>query len=179
MTKYILIREIDWNNLSQLNRCDNSFLVEHQWRLYTRDDDICYTLSPARQFTKSYPPEELEYASYIDNPEKTIFFAYINEQLAGQIILRKNWNGYAYIEDIAVDSRFRRQGVGRRLMDRAVEWAKSKLLPGMMLETSSVNVTACQFYQSFGFKLGGFDRFLYRAMLPGTEEVAMYWYLIF
>jgi len=64
-------------------------------------------------------------------------------------------------------------------MDRAVEWAKSKLLPGMMLETSSVNVTACQFYQSFGFKLGGFDRFLYRAMLPGTEEVAMYWYLIF
>ena len=175
----ILIREIDWNNLSQINRCDNSFLVEHQWRLFTRDGDICYTQAPARKYLKHYPPEELDYASYIDNPEKTVFFAYIDEQLAGQIILRKNWNGYAYIEDIAVDSSFRRQGIGRQLMERAIEWAKSRRLPGIMLETSNVNVTACQFYQSLGFKLGGFDRFLYLAVMPGTEEVAVYWYLIF
>ena len=30
----IQIHEIDQNSLSQLNQCDNSFLVEHQWRLY-------------------------------------------------------------------------------------------------------------------------------------------------
>lgn len=66
----------------------------------------------------------MDYASYIDNPEKTVFFAYIDEQLTGQIILRKNWNGFAYVEDIAVDSRFRRQGIGRRLMNRAGVWAK-------------------------------------------------------
>jgi ribosomal protein S18 acetylase RimI-like enzyme len=175
----IQIREIDKDNLSQINCCDNSFLVENKFRLHARDEEITYSSAPARPFLKSYPPDELDYSSYIDNPEKTIFFAYCDEQLAGQIILRKNWNGYAYVEDIAVDSRFRRQGIGKRLMVQSVEWAKSKALTGIMLETSNVNIAACQFYERFGFKLGGFDRFLYKAVMPGTEEVAMYWYLVF
>ena len=147
--------------------------------IYTCEDEIHYTLAPARPFIKRYPPEDLDYAGYIENPEKTVFFAFIDEQPAGQIILRKNWNGYAYIEDIAVDSRFRKQGIGKRLMEQAEEWAKSKMLPGIMLETSNVNVTACRFYENFGFKLGGFDRYLYQATMPGTEEVALYWYLFF
>jgi streptothricin acetyltransferase len=64
-------------------------------------------------------------------------------------------------------------------MEQAVEWAKSKVVPGIMLETSNVNVTACQFYEQFGFNLGGFDRFLDQAIMPGTDEVAMYWDLVF
>ena len=64
-------------------------------------------------------------------------------------------------------------------MEKAVEWTKSLGLPGIMLETSNINVAACQFYEQFGFKLGGFDRFLYLATLPDTEEVALFWYLIF
>jgi streptothricin acetyltransferase len=179
MIMNIQIREINQDNLAQINQCDNSFQVEKQCCLFTRGDDIYYTLAPARKFMKRYPPETLDYTSYIGNPEKTVFFAYTDGQLAGQIILRKNWNGYAYIEDIAVDTHFRRQGIGRLLMERAAKWAKSKNLPGIMLETSSINVTACQFYEHFGFKLGGFDRFLYQAVIPGTEEVAIFWYLIF
>jgi ribosomal protein S18 acetylase RimI-like enzyme len=110
---FIQIREIRQDNLSQINQCDNSFLVEKKWRQHARAEEISYTLAPAHRFLKRYPPEELDYASYIDNPEKTVFFAYFDEQLACQVILRTNWNGYAYIEDIAVDSRFRRQGIGR------------------------------------------------------------------
>ena len=173
------IRAISLENLSQINQCDNSFSVEHKYRIQARDDEIFCTLVPAQHFYKRYPPEELDYANYIDNPEKTVFFAYIDEELAGQIILRKNWNGHAYIEDIAVEVRFRRRGIGTLLMGQAVEWAKSNRLPGIMLETSNVNVPACRFYEQYGFKLGGFDRYLYQAVIPETEEVALYWYLIF
>jgi ribosomal protein S18 acetylase RimI-like enzyme len=177
MNTNLQIREINLDNLLHINQCDNSFLVEKKLRFHARDDEIGYSLAPANRFLKRYPAEELDYASYINNPEKVVFFAYAEGQLAGQIILRKNWNGFAYVEDIAVDSYFRRQGIGKRLMEKAVEWAESKQLPGITLETSNVNVPACQFYEHFGFKLGGFDRFLYQATMPGTEEVAMYWYL--
>jgi ribosomal protein S18 acetylase RimI-like enzyme len=179
MRSIIEIHQIDQDNLFQINLCDNSFLVEEKLRLYTKEQEILYSSVPINHFVKSYPPEEIDYSSYIDNPEKNVYFAFIEGQLAGQIILRKNWNGYAYIEDIAVDCSFRRQGVGQRLMVQAVEWARSKALPGIMLETSNVNVPACKFYAHFGFKLGGFDRYLYQAVMPGTQEVAMYWYLTF
>jgi streptothricin acetyltransferase len=175
----IQIREINQDRLSHINRCDNSFLVETKLRLHAMDEVLTYSSVPAHPFLKRYPPDQLEYSNYIDNPEKTIFLAYLDEQLAGQIILRKNWNGYAYVEDITVDSHFRRLGIGKQLMEQAVVWTKSVALPGIMLETSNVNVAACQFYERFGFKLGGFDRFLYQAVMPGTEEVAIYWYLLF
>jgi streptothricin acetyltransferase len=175
----IQIREMDEENLPQINQCNNSFLVENKYSLHAYNDEISYSLVPATRFIKNYPPEELDFASYIGNPEKTVFFAYVDDHLAGQIILRKNWNRFAYVEDIAIDSGYRRQGIGRRLMAKAVEWTKSKQLPGIMLETSNVNIAACQFYERFGFKLGGFDRYLYQAVMPETEEVALYWYLIF
>jgi streptothricin acetyltransferase len=175
----IQIREICQENLTQINQCDNSFLVEDKYRLHAQNEEIFCSLEPAYRFWKNYPPEELDFAGYIGNPEKTVFFAYIDGLLGGQIILRKNWNGFAYIEDIAVDSSYRRRGIGWHLMEKAVEWSKSKKLPGIMLETSNVNKAACLFYEHFGFKLGGFDRYLYQALMPETEEVAMYWYLIF
>jgi len=175
----IQIRELDDDRLIDIDQCDNSFWVESRLQINAKGDEITLSLAPAKAFQKRYLPELMDYSDYIDNPDKKIFLAYFGEKIAGQIILRTNWNGYAYIEDIAVDKSCRRKGIGRRLMVQAVDWARSKGLPGIMLETSNINIDACQFYENLGFKLGGFDRYLYRATIPGTEEVALYWYLIF
>ena len=43
--------------------------------------------------------------------------------------------------------------------------------------TQSNNVAACRLYERFGFRLGGFDRDLYRRLDPATQEVALFWYL--
>jgi len=64
-------------------------------------------------------------------------------------------------------------------MARAVAWAETKQLPGIMLETQNNNVAACRFYERCGFKLGGFDRYLYKGITQSTEEIALYWYLFF
>jgi ribosomal protein S18 acetylase RimI-like enzyme len=103
----------------------------------------------------------------------------VDEQLAGQVILRKNWNHYAYLEDIAVDAGFRRLGVGRALLQHTVAWAKARQLAGIMLETQNNNAAACRLYESCGFKLAGFDRYLYKGLDPNTDEIALYWYLLF
>jgi len=40
-------------------------------------------------------------------------------------------------------------------------------------------VQACKLYESCGFELRGFDTHLYKAFDPATDEMALYWYLIF
>lgn len=175
----IEIREIDQSTVQKVNKVDGSFLVDSRLILSAVDGHIQYTIEPIPTYTKTYDIELLDYQTFIDNPDKIIYFAYADDEVAGQIILRVNWNKFAYIEDIAVDAHCRRQGVGKMLTARAIEWARSKKLPGIMLETQDINVPACCFYEHCGFVLAGFDRLLYKATLPGSEEIALYWYLIF
>ncbi|RPI78259.1 MAG: GNAT family N-acetyltransferase [Chloroflexi bacterium] len=175
----IEIREINQSTLQNVNQVDGSFLVDSRLILTAVDGHIQYTIEPVPSYTKTYDIEPLDYQTFIDNPNKTILFAYADDEVAGQIILRVNWNKFAYVEDIAVDLSFRRLGVGGLLMSRAIDWAREKNLPGIMLETQDINVPACRFYERCGFVMAGFDRLLYKATLPGSEEIALYWYLIF
>jgi ribosomal protein S18 acetylase RimI-like enzyme len=70
-------------------------------------------------------------------------------------------------------------GIGRRLLEHGIQWARENEFPGVMLETQDDNVPACTLYQSCGFVLSGFDRNVYKAINPNTRETALYWYLIF
>lgn len=100
-------------------------------------------------------------------------------QAVGLIVLKRNWNNYALVEDIAVDKQFRGHGIGRKLIEQAKRWAKNGGMPGIMLETQSHNVSACKFYQSCGFEIGGFDLRLYQGIHQNSDEAAIFWYLIF
>jgi streptothricin acetyltransferase len=178
--EHIEIVELGEGNLGDINRLDSSFMIDSRLVLRTEENgDISYTVENLPPLTKHYPVDEIDYSTYIRNPAKAVYLAYVDGQFAGQVILRKNWNNYAYIEWIVVDAGFRKLGTGRMLMERAISWAKERHLPGIMLETQDNNVAACKFYESFGFKLGGFDRFLYRAIPEVAGETALFWYLVF
>ena len=175
----IAIRQIDEHNFADVNRCDSTFTVDSKLVLQAENNVIRYIIVAVPPYQKHYPPEELDYPTYLHDPAKAIFCAYADGQLAGQVIVRKYWNGFAYIDDIAVAVDFRRLGVGWALLQRVVTWARENQLAGIMLETQNNNVAACRLYESCGFKLGGFDRNLYRGLHLGTDEIALYWYLIF
>jgi streptothricin acetyltransferase len=175
----MIIREIDQYNIEDFGRCDNSFTVSSKLILKAENGTIRYTTVDVPPYTKQYEAEEFDSKYYLDHPDRAIFFAYLDEELAGEIRLRKNWNEYAYIDSIIVDSKYRHQGVGQALMKQAIEWAKTRGFSGMMLETQDNNVPACQFYASCGFELRGFDTHLYKAQDPSTDEIALFWYLIF
>ena len=175
----ITLREIDNENLRDANQCDASFTVDSKLILHVKNSILNYSVVDVEPYRKQYIFEEQDYSGWIANPDQTVYFAYADGQLAGQIVLKKHWNAYAWINDFAVDVEFRRQGIGRALMQQAVDWAKKKRLPGIMLETQNVNVPACRFYERFGFTLRGFDTYLYKGLNPDTDEIALYWYLIF
>ena len=115
---------------------------------------------------------------YIDNTDKIIYLYYQDDKCVGKVKLRKNWNRYAYIEDIAVCKDFRGQGIGSALINISIEWAKHKNLHGLMLETQDNNLIACKFYHNCGFKIGSVDTMLY-ANFENNFEKAVFWYLRF
>jgi len=175
----MLIVELNQTNLQDISKLDGEFLIDSRLVLTVENDQIYYSFISIPIRTKRYKTEEMDYQDYLNDPERTIFLAYIDNQFSGQIILSKNWNGFAYIDDIAVDVKFRRQGVGTALIEKAKQWARGIGFPGIMLETQDVNVGACKLYENCGFKLKGFDSYLYKAIEGVQDEVALYWYYFF
>ncbi len=173
-----IIKELDSSMVGDIHRIDNESDIDSKLVLCLEDNRLSYTTIGVPHRTKRFPHDEYEYTSYPDDPEKTAFLAYVDEQVAGEIILRKNWNRFALVEWIGVDRRFRRMGIGRALISRGLQWAKDNNLPGIMLETQDNNVGACRFYESCGFVLRGFDTGLYGGANQYKEEIALFWYLM-
>ena len=173
------LHEINHHNIEDAGKCDDTFTVESRLAISTDETGIQFSIVPTTPYQKKYPRPTFDYNDYIENPDRLVYLAFVDNIIAGEIRLRKNWNNYAYIEDIVVDAEFRRRGIGRSLINKAIHWAKEKNLPGIMLETQNNNVAGCMLYQSCGFELAGFDRRLYQGIDPETDEIALYWYLIF
>jgi streptothricin acetyltransferase len=146
------------------------------------NEKLSYTVVPVESYEREVPAEDTEYG--FDDAGPVIFFAQVGATresplLAGRIRMMRWWNRFAYVEDLVVNPEYRGRGVGRKLLEHGIRWARENNFPGVMLETQDDNVPACTLYQSAGFVLGGFDRNVYRAINPITKEAALYWYLMF
>lgn len=88
----------------------------------------------------------------------------------------ERWRDTAVVWNILIDRAFRRKGLGRELMRRAIAWAREQGLRGIVLETQTDNVPACCFYRELGFKLCGIDDHFYSNDDIGAREVAIFWW---
>jgi ribosomal protein S18 acetylase RimI-like enzyme len=174
----ITIRQMDSRSLDQVDRFNRNSMVNSHLMLQIQDNKISYSIIPVEPYEKILSVDPEDYTTFIDNPQKVIFFADVDGKPAGQIKLIPWWNKFAYVEELTVNTEFRGQGVGRALMNRAIQWAREQGFPGLTLETQDNNVPACKFYEKCGFILGGFDLYAYKH-LDNPSEIALYWYLIF
>ncbi|MFC1947547.1 GNAT family N-acetyltransferase [Chloroflexota bacterium] len=174
------ITEISTENVGDINRTDTTHEINSRIVPYIDNGIFSYTIEeiyPA--YLNTDEEDDIDYTTYIENPDKVVFLAYFGGILAGQIILRRNWNIFAYIEDIRVSSDFRRRGIGVALIKSAEEGEKKGEMPSIMLETQDVDVSACRLYEKAGFILGGVDKKLYGATKKYAHETALFWYKIF
>lgn len=175
----ITLRQIDAQSLQQVDQFQRNSTVNSHLILHVQDNKISYSIVPVEPYEKLLNVDPEDYATFIDNPQKVIFFADVDGKPAGQIKMVPWWNRFTYVEELTVDTGFRGKGVGRALLTRAIEWARQRGFPGVTLETQDNNVPACMLYEKSGFVLSGFDLYAYRNFPESSDEIALYWYLIF
>ena len=114
-----------------------------------------------------------DYAQY---PEGTFIGAYDNGKLVGLALLLPGDFAYMYLADLEVDLKYRKQGIGSLLMQRAREEARKEGYSGIFTYAQDNNIAACLFYLHNGFRIGGFDTELYRHT-PQEEkgDITFYW----
>ncbi len=86
---------------------------------------------------------------------EAIFVAELDDKVVGVIHIEKFETLYykpiANILSLAVREEYRRRGVGKALVDEAIEWTKEKGLDEIRLESSCHRKSAHEFYRAIGF----------------------------
>lgn len=173
-----MIKKMTHSNRCDANKSNEGFVVSGRIIPKYENDNWTYTEEKfSERYVKQYDNEDID-STYIDDPGKAVFLYYTDHKCIGQIRLCSNWNGYALVEDIGVCSSWRKKGIGTKLLEKAVQWAKQNHHIGLMLETQDVNVSACRFYAKNNFIIGGVDTMLY-SKFSTAHEKAIFWYYRF
>jgi GNAT superfamily N-acetyltransferase len=110
----IEIRPLKPDNMADAERCDASFAIDSELVLEAQDGVISYEVRPLPAARKRYAhsaARELE--SFIGDPDKSFFLAYIDGKVAGHASISVNWNRLALLDHVEVDAGHRRKGVGK------------------------------------------------------------------
>ena len=108
-------------------------------------------------------PAAAEHRRYLDerfqDPDAAVFIAEDQGVLAGiaVTVIREappflNPNRFVLLENLAVATKFRRTGVGRKLVDAAVLWTRARDMQELDLNVYEFNHSAIRFYEAIGFQ---------------------------
>ena len=108
--------------------------------------------------------------------DDAVFFgAYEDGVCVGLAVLRRGMFRYLYLDDLKVCRAYRGRGIGAKLVEACLGEAKRLGLRGVWTVAQDNNLSACLFYLSQGFELGGFDNRAYRGT-PQEEKADLCFY---
>lgn len=91
----------------------------------------------------------------VDREDHAVFVADAEGAVVGFISVgeQRHWSGAidAGIGELVVAIEHSGRGVGRRLVDAAIEWARERALERVTLSTGAANQNARSFYRALGF----------------------------
>ena len=113
-----------------------------------------------------HTPEEYDFPDslYQDHWERAEAYGIVGdngELLACIEVCPEEWSNRLMVTELWVDDSLKKQGIGKKLMDKAKEIAKLQNRRAIILETQSCNTNAIGFYLHQGFELIGFDKCCY------------------
>jgi len=101
------------------------------------------------------PWRKTAFASHLEHPEYARYLvALANQKVVGYVGLFYG-GGQGQITNLAVDPKYRQQGVGTRLLLGVIELAKQLKLVNLSLEVRVTNEAAQNLYRKFNFILVG------------------------
>jgi RimJ/RimL family protein N-acetyltransferase len=90
-----------------------------------------------------------------------VFVAEVDGEIVGRLsVSRDEHPASRHVADLGlmVDARHRRRGIGTKLLDAAVEWARLSGVTKLELHVFPWNEPAIQLYESFGFEREGYRK---------------------
>jgi ribosomal protein S18 acetylase RimI-like enzyme len=98
-----------------------------------------------------------------------------NDRLVGLLDIEiQRWNNTALLWNLMIDLDYRQQGIGRRLWNLGVNFARQAGVRAVMIETQNTNIAACRFYARLECQLIGLNEMLY-ANRDEDHETALFW----
>lgn len=129
--------------------------------LFAQIDALHRNAYPDR-FQKTTPAREVAYfRTWLEEDTQRMLVAEVAHTVAGVLTMKIQTvraipilkpRTYLLIETLVVDPAFRRQGIGRGLMQAAYEWAAAHHLDEVELGVWAFNEGALHFYRALGFE---------------------------
>lgn len=111
-------------------------------------------------YIKQYDHYDTETVQHYNQvlPQGYSFGAYDNGLLVGLLLAEPHaWNRSLWVWEFHVAEPHRNMGIGKRLMDHAIEKAKRTQLRTIVCETQNTNAIAIMVYRKLGFSIEGID----------------------
>lgn len=170
----IEIRTVTDENLDALNLKNDPFempgrlipslqdgIWQYREELYEKPQVMCF------------PDEQYDWERY--RKDGVVLSAYLDTCCVGLAICRDSFWKYMYLYELKVSADARGKGIGRKLVEVAMEEARMRGYRGLYLQAQDTNLNACRFYLKNGFRIGGFDNHVYEGTgQAGKADVYFY-----
>ena len=146
--------------------------------------------TPVKPYVKDFTAGEGERAEQwekrFDLSHWAFFMAFDGEHPVGAAAVASRTEGVqmlagrddlAVLWDIRVEDACKRQGVGQKLFDMAVNWSRDQGLVQIKIECQNNNIPAIQFYHKQGAVLSAIDEYAYYTEPEYRQETQLIWYL--
>ncbi len=145
---------------------DASFETDYVWQVDNRAqakqiEVAFHTVRLPRSMVVPYPRDQKQLTAAWQACEAMYVAEDATGNLAGYVVLGRRASPLAaWVSDLVVAKKARRQGVGSTLLARAAGWARDEDLTGLIVEMQTKNYPAICFCQKHGLTFCGFqDRY--------------------
>ncbi len=175
----LVIRDAVLKDIEQCLQLDSSFHTEHVWQMTIREESEETHITLRQQ--RLPRPLDADHNVDVQRLKNTIdpkqCFIVLKEStsnnLLGYLSMRVDLAyRIAYLHDLVIDTPYRRQRLGSRLINVAQLWANEQELNRIIFEVATINYPAIEFAKSQGFMYSGFND----QYLP-NQEIALFYNL--
>jgi ribosomal protein S18 acetylase RimI-like enzyme len=176
------IRQLTQINEADLLRVATGYIADSKYVVAYADDvdTVAFNLvlTPlATPYTGSASTFDQETLAFYARSAQTgwTFGAYDDDTCIGVIIAElQSWNKIVMVWEFHVAEMYRRQGIGRQLMNRVLTRAQQAGMRSVVCETQTTNTGAIRAYRRLGFRLEAVDISLYSNDDYPDKEVAVF-----
>lgn len=170
----IEIHTLEESDAAKAADFDHSYHTDHVWQMKIQTDgpqiDLAFReVRLPRSMHVEYP-YALEDSNQYRRPVTSAFMAEVNSDAAGYIKLSLGRAPLAaWISDLAVLRRLRRQGIATALVLKAQKWAREQDCSRIVMEMQSKNYPAICLAKKLGFDFSGFSDQYY-----ANQDIALF-----